>query len=570
MKNYKELYVNRLNNRESSIETRLLQFYITTEIIWAIVNCVACFLIGTPTITAIIYGGTGAFLIIFFGLGFFFDVESLFSSIYFILVYITIPIIWYFAGGTRTSANILFVCELVLYSMCMNGKRQKIFLVLSVLSTGFVQNFTSHMPVPVFPMTPEQYQKSGAVLGISTSILIACLLLRQKKEYARERDLAIESEKLLEKSNQLQKNFLANMSHEIRSPLGIVLGFNNLIQSSSDIDQIHEYSNDISHAGSTLLTIINDILDYSKIESGKLDIIEADYSLSDMIVETSKDIQIKCSEKKLDFITNYSNNLPKYLHGDNIRIKQCLVNVLSNAVKYTDEGSVTFSVTSKETSTDNYSIIFTVSDTGKGISSSAIPHLYSAFKRLDEDTNRGIEGTGLGLAITKNLLDEMNGTIEVVSELGTGTTFVITIPQKKGAPVENQVTVDIQKNLSGIRILVVDDAKLNLTVIKKLLEKEDAIVTTIDNGRDCLANTINEKYDIIMLDHMMPEMNGIEVFNELKKQDGANKNTPVVMLTANAMTGVEQEYIDLGFDAYISKPVNPQEMRSKIQGILRN
>ncbi len=554
-----------INQDRFDLEGRLLRFYIVMQIAWAFVNMCASIILKMPFATMMMYCLFMLGMLLVFGISKMMKKPSILTDIYFVAMVLVYPFMWYFAGGSRSSASILFVCELVLFVMCLKGRKQAIFIGISLFSSGFVQGMSQRLPNPVYPMTMEQYQKGGSVLGLTTCLLIASLLLMQKKEYVKERDAAVLSEMELERSNSLQKNFLANMSHEIRSPLGIVMGFNHLIMDSDSIENIHEYSKDIEQAGSTLLTVINDILDYSKIESGKLDIIEADYSFSDLISQINRDIGLKCNEKGLRLITEVDSNIPQNLHGDNIRLKQCLINLLSNAVKYTEKGTINFNVTSLEKTEKDIKIRFVVRDTGKGISEEALPNLFSAFQRLDEGANRGIEGTGLGLAITKNLLDEMNGTIEVQTKLGQGSSFVIDISQQFAEKIaEDEMKVSEAVSIAGKRVLVVDDTTLNLILIKRLLKKEGIDAITLESGKECLADVEQHPYDIILLDHMMPEMNGVEVFKKIKELGGLNQNTPIVMLTANAMVGAMQEYLDIGFDGYLSKPVNPEELKELI------
>lgn len=557
--------IKNVDDKINSLEIKLLQYYLICEMIWSLVNALGGLAVRMPKETIMIYFSTFLVLVVYVLIWVLTRKDRFVMNVYFVMVLIANPVTWYFAGGSNSSANILFVRELVLFVMCARGIKQKIFILLSLISTSQVQRIVMRLPNPVFPMEPRQYQVGGAILGLSTSLLIAFLLMRQKYEYDKERASANAYEKDLERSNSLQKNFLANMSHEIRSPLGIVMGFNNLIKESDDIEQIHEYSSDITKAGSTLLTVINDILDYSKIESGKVDIIESDYSFKDLIQDIKTDISLKCEEKGLKFAVRVDEGIPDGLFGDEIRVKQCLINVLSNAVKYTEKGVVIFKVILVEQSEpDAYRIKFVVKDTGKGISEEALPNLFSAFQRLDEGMNRGIEGTGLGMAITKNLLDEMGGTISVESKLGEGSTFTIELVQRKGNIVESENDISDEVNLEGIKVLVIDDTDLNLTLVKKLLDKDGAIVNTINNGKDGLSDMAKNKYDVILLDHMMPEMNGVEVFKKVKEMGGPNIDTPIIMLTANAMAGAMKEYLDIGFDGYLSKPIPPKELKDVV------
>lgn len=558
---------NIISNRNYTLETRLLVSFILFEMIWAAFNCVFAVINRLPQTTISMYLGHVVCLPLFVIIAAAIGKEKIFREIYFISVLFNIPWVWYCAGGNRASANIMFVCELVLYAMCLKGKKRIIFMVLSMISSSIVSGAANRFPELLsLPMDDRQRAMASAGIGASTSLLIASLLIKQKKEYMRERDAAVAAEKELEKSNQMQKNFLANMSHEIRSPLGIVLGFNTLISEAEDIKQAHEYSKNIAHAGQTLQIVINDILDYSKIESGKLDIIEADYSFYQLMDDVCTDIKLKASEKGLKFNVDIDKTIPRYLFGDDIRIKQCVLNILSNAVKYTEKGEVSFTVRNNGTDGDgNYLISFETKDTGKGIKEEDIPNLFLSFQRLDENNNRGIEGTGLGLAITKSLMDEMHGDIHVTSKVGEGSVFTLSLAQKvSNVQISDKSEETNTASLQGAKILAVDDTKLNLVLIKKLLNKYGANIDTADSGRKCIELCETNRYDIILLDHMMPEMDGVETFSKIKMIDGFN--TPVVMLTANAMAGAKQEYIELGFDGYVSKPINQDELVAVITG----
>lgn len=555
-------------SREYPLELRLLQFFVFAEAVWALFNLVMSFVFRLPKQMVQMYAGVAIFLVVYWSVAFYSKYEHIFVRLYFPIYLISLPFIWYFAGGLEASANILFACEIVLFVMCLSGKRQVIYIILSLISSSIISGISRN--IPPLELNPMQIAAASRNIGMSTSLLMAALLIKQKVEYARERDAAVKSEKELEKSNQLQKNFLANMSHEIRSPLGIVLGFNDLIADSNNIEQVHEYSANIKKAGKTLHTVINDILDYSKIESGKLDIIDVDYSYKELLKEIKNDIGLKCSEKGLSFVINDDSKIPTYLFGDNIRIKQCLLNILSNAVKYTDQGTVTLNTELLESSKEGYCRLkFEIVDTGRGMREETIPNLFTAFQRLEEGQNRGIEGTGLGLAITKNLMDEMEGQIEVTSEYGKGSTFTLFLDQKISAKAYEPEEVKAEDiDISGLNILAVDDTKMNLTLINKLLVKQGVNATMVDNGKDCIETCKDTKFDVILLDHMMPEMDGIEVFRRLRGEEGANQNTPVIMLTANAMAGANKEYTDMGFSGYVSKPISLKNLKSEICRVL--
>lgn len=567
----KEQYLKSLNDRSLPLEDRLLLFYIAIEIVWAIVNLIISVKFQLPLYTRIGFAATLITILVLFLFGFFTYTERIIKEIYFVLFFFSIPALWYVCGQNAANANIFFVAENLVFIMCMDGRKRNIYVGLAMFSTAATQAVSRIIPDPMLvSFDDNQLRVISTAIGLTTTILIISILIRQKYEYARERNAVIESEKALERSNKLQKNFLANMSHEIRSPLGIVLGFNSLISESDDIEQIHEYSRHINHAGKTLQIVINDILDYSKIESGKLDIIDEDYSLLELVEDIKAEIDLKCSEKGLKLEVNCPKNICDRLNGDDIRIKQCLLNILSNAVKYTEKGTVTFSISEISCEESVHNLSFTITDTGRGIDSDTIPNLFDAFQRLDEGTNRSIEGTGLGLAITKNLVDEMNGTIEVTSVKGEGSTFTIYLSQQdaKDTVSESVETAEDAKTNKKLHVLVVDDTKINLVLMGKLLDKIDVDSTRVSSGREALDITKTSKFDLIFLDHMMPDLNGIETFELLKKDnDNLNLSTPVIMLTANAMAGAEKEYKEIGFDAYLSKPIEMSKLEKVINDL---
>ena len=552
------------------IELRMFYTYIGCEMIW----CVIC---GSVFLALKLFLPALAYLLLFTYLVFFVLAlhnhpgSKFLKESFLVLTFVAVPIFWYLSGGNASSANALFIIEIILYASTIRGIKQKVYIILAMATITVVYILMNAFPERFsgYPMTDFQHYIASIALGSTVSIWIAFLTIYQKNEYIRENEKVVRVQNDLKRSNRMQKNFLANMSHEIRSPLGIVLGFNNLIKGTDDVKLIHEYSDNIEQAGSTLTTVINDILDYSKIEAGKLDIIKENYSLKKMLGEISHDIKLRCEEKGLEYQLDLTDNLPDYLFGDSIRIKQCLLNLLTNAVKYTDRGTVALSAASSlvyENGTPVNELIFCVTDTGKGISDDLVPKLFTPFQRLDEGHNRGIEGTGLGLAITKSLLDEMEGSIHVSSIPGEGSVFTMIIRQPNGvAPKQSKENADKEnQSISGLNVLAVDDTVLNLTLIDKMLSKHGVNVKSVSSGKDAIADAMSHQYDLILLDHMMPEMDGLETFKNIKERCYLNRSTPIIMLTANAMTGAAKEYIDMGFDDYISKPINGQELVSKI------
>ncbi len=388
--------------------------------------------------------------------------------------------------------------------------------------------------------------------------------------------------------------FLANMSHEIRTPINAILGMDTMILRECNDNEILEYAGNIQSASQTLLSLINDILDFSKIETGKLELVAGDYALSSLINDVYHMLISKAKEKGLALNVESDKNLPAKLYGDEVRIRQIIVNILNNAIKYTKKGSVTLTVGMSELkpsdttdhSTDSKSdditdkntiITFRIADTGIGIKNENISHLFDSFSRFDEEKNKYIEGTGLGLAITKQLVDLMNGEIVVTSEYGKGSVFTVSIPQKIVSDLKigdisekyNEPSNKKKKKSTftapDANVLVVDDVKMNINVFKALLKRTEINVDSAMSGSEALAMIKEKKYDIIFLDHMMPDMDGIETYQNMKMlEDNPNKDTTVVMLTANAIMGAKEEYLGIGFSDYLSKPVQAPKLEAMI------
>lgn len=377
-------------------------------------------------------------------------------------------------------------------------------------------------------------------------------------------------------ASEAKAKFLASMSHEIRTPINAVLGFDELIAKETTQDSIKEYAEDIRTAGRSLLAIINDILDFSKIESGKMSIIPIEYDLASVINDSCSITKVKSDEKDLTFEIVCADDLPSKLYGDEIRIRQILINLLSNAIKYTHEGTVTLFVNGEKQDSGHFLLKMTVKDTGIGIKEENIPHIFHSFSRVDDFSTHAIEGTGLGLSIVHNLVELMNGTIQVESTYGEGSSFTVSLPQGiiSDLPIRDLSTA-YQRTIAAAtdsllapdaKILVVDDIPVNLKVFCGLLKDTLINIDTASSGREGLMKVKNNHYDIIFLDHMMPDINGIELLSMIKSMTQTHKDTiPVIMLTANAIIGAKEEYLQQGFDDYLSKPIP----KDKLYHILR-
>lgn len=377
-----------------------------------------------------------------------------------------------------------------------------------------------------------------------------------------------------ETANEAKSAFLANMSHEIRTPINSIMGMNEMILRECDNADILGYANTINNSSKFLLGIINDILDFSKIEAGKMEIVPVDYDTRDMLTDLTNILSERAANKSLHANKEIAPDIPSKLHGDITRVKQVIINIISNACKYTKEGSVSFTA-SWEKNNDVEGLKVIVADTGIGMKPEDCEKLFEKFTRLDEKRNTSIEGTGLGMSIVKYLVDAMNGTIGVDSIYGKGTTITIFLPQevvskepigsleaKKQTAVQPKYRPKFTAPTA--EVLVVDDVNINLVVFKSLLKKTQVRVDMADGGKTCLKMCSEKKYDIIYMDHMMPEMDGEQTLNMLKSTEGPNKDTPVIVLTANAVAGSKDQYLAMGFDNYLSKPIQPVDLEQSL------
>ncbi|MCR5595958.1 MAG: response regulator [Lachnospiraceae bacterium] len=395
----------------------------------------------------------------------------------------------------------------------------------------------------------------------------------------RQYDQIREAKEEAEYANKAKSQFLANMSHEIRTPINAVLGMDEMILRESTEEPIKDYASDIYTAGNTLLSLINDILDSSKIESGKMEIVPVEYELSVLIRDLFNMISQRARDKALKLVVEVCEDLPKGLYGDDVRIRQVVTNILTNAVKYTHEGTVTMRVSGKKK--DNGVLLrFEVEDTGIGIKEEDIPKLFEDFRRIEEGRNRNIEGTGLGMSITMRLLNMMGSKLEVKSEYGVGSTFWFDIHQGITNPdpvgkIDTGERQGLEYSYSGsftapdAHILVVDDNDMNRKVFKSLLKPTQIKISEADRGEKSLELAGSEIFDMVFMDHMMPDMDGVETMQIMRTIEGYDR-IPIYVLTANAVTGAKEMYIEAGFDGFISKPVVSEKLEAAILNELPN
>ena len=381
------------------------------------------------------------------------------------------------------------------------------------------------------------------------------------------------------RASEAKSAFLANMSHEIRTPINAVLGMDEMILRESEEPEILSYAGDIQSAGNTLLSIINDILDFSKVEEGKMEILPSQYDLSSVINDLVNMIRPRAEKKGLFFTVKVDENTPHLLFGDEIRIRQCALNILTNAVKYTEEGSVEFSVSYEKAEDKTIFLRIRVKDTGIGMKEEDMERLFSPFERIEEERNRSVEGTGLGMSITKQLLNLMGSRLEVESVYGSGSDFSFAVEQEvvdqKGigsfaGRFETEKEKESYRELfhaPDARILMVDDTEMNLTVMHGLLKKTGIRIDDALSGREALALSGKNDYDVLFIDHMMPDMDGIETLRRIREKD-RNSDVPAVALTANAISGAREMYLNAGFDDYLSKPIDGERLEKLLMDLL--
>lgn len=390
-----------------------------------------------------------------------------------------------------------------------------------------------------------------------------------------------EQNKELVRADQAKNVFLSNMSHEIRTPINAVIGMNEMIIREAEDEKIRAYAHIVKNASKLLLSIINDILDFSKIESGKMEIIPAEYDPRDIIRNTCNLISTKLKEKSLDFRLRVSPELPCRLYGDEVRITQVITNLLTNAVKYTDKGHVTFTIDTELRQNKKIALFVSVEDTGIGMKEEEMDKLFSAFTRLDEKRNRNIEGTGLGMSIVTRLLELMGSKIEVSSVYGEGSKFYFRLEQEivDPTPIEefelDRIDAPAAREAEGegliapkASILAIDDNRTNLMVIKALLKRTKAQVTLAESGKAGIEKLKEKKFDLILLDHLMPGMDGIETLAKIRLMGEEYAKIPVIALTANVVSGAKDYYMGVGFNDYLEKPVEPKKMEEVLRMFL--
>lgn len=572
MKNLIKIILKTLLDREADFERRMFNLVMVSGTVTSFFGVWICVLAHVS-----IWGVLSTFLIFVSTLVFLIMGNLYPKKIYLckrmicIGIVIIMPVIWLTSGALNSGVNVWLAYGLVFIALLYSGKFFGLFsaLYMILVTLAFVLSFVYPEYIFTFDSKQDAYISIfGSLLTVSMGLIIT--LKYYKRIYLEVNMINIEQQRKLEEINASQKSFFANISHEIRTPINTIIGLNEMNLRENLSADVQENCENIQGASRMLLSLINDILDISKIQSGKMEIVPEQYEIATLLSDIVNMIWVRAHNKGLEFKLDVSETIPRIMYGDSIRIKQILINLLTNAVKYTEKGSVTLEIKGEIINHKNIRLSMSVRDTGIGIKREDIGSLFDSFKRVDQHKTSNIEGTGLGLAISGQLAELMGGQIKVDSIYQQGSSFTLIIDQKiiDAAPVgamgknikkRNQRKQEYVQSFEApdAKILIVDDNRMNQIVATKLLSATKIQMDVADSGKQCLEMTFQNHYDAILMDHVMPGMDGIETLLRIRNQEfGRSKDVPIIALTANAGTGMEDFYKSKGFQGYLVKPIS--------------
>ena len=499
-----------------------------------------------------------------------------------LLILVLLPLTFFYGGAIYGGSPQWFVFSTLFISLIVYGKIKYFLLTLEAVTALVCYVVSYQNPTYVAVHTVRSAYVGSYISIVFVGLMLSLIVGFEIRVLKRETERSNEKSRKIEELNQSQNRFFSSMSHEIRTPINTIIGLNEMILREDISDEVAENARNIQSASGILLSLINDILDMSKMESGRMEIVPVMYDVGKMLSDIVNMISVTAEKKDLAFSVEVDPTMPAQLISDEVRIKQILINLLNNAVKYTKAGSVSLSVHCRKTGSNTALVTYSVEDTGIGIRKENIPHLFDAFKRVDERKNRYIEGTGLGLSIVRQLVDLLGGQISVNSIYTQGSTFAVSIEQETAGDQEIGIFSVERFHGSGGRaeygerfeapkahVLIVDDNTTNLLVAEKLLRRTRVQTETAESGEQCLKMTLQTHYDLILMDHMMPGMDGVECLHAVREQTGGLcRETPMIVLTANAGSEDQALYRREGFDAYLLKPVDAALLEETMLNLL--
>ncbi len=570
-----------LFSEEYSIQHKLLNITLIAMFFGGFVCLIVSIIIGLDMFANILIAVVDAFL----AFAVYFSVVKKHTNTALILTCIVdiviFPLMYFPSGGMQSGMTIWFVVSLVVFWLIL--KTPYCYIMYGIDALILIGCFIIELKYPDM-IQPIATKEAVAFDMIQCMIAVSALLgsvfkyqsyiYSKQRESLRQQTIELREAMLaLQRANEAKNDFLSNMSHELRTPINAIIGMNETILRESDNETITQYSKNIKNSSRVLLEFVDNVLDFSKVESGMLVIEEYTYRFSELLSSINRIIEPKLNKKGLEYKLTVDKNIPPYLKGDNYKISRVVTHLLNNSVKFTESGYVALTFSCAKTSNKEVNLIINVADTGRGIPREKRDNLFSGFSHFDSKKDKSSEGIGMGLAVIKRLIELQGGTIEVRSILGSGTLFTVVIPQAIAESAKNVTKMkkeEVTEHFAApkARILAVDDNNMNLMVIKQLLKKYEIDVDTASGGEECIKICSSKQYDLIFMDHMMPFPDGIETLRTLRKDYNLNIETPVVVLTANAIKGARENYLKEGFAEYLSKPVDISALELILRKIL--